>query len=147
MFFPSFLFLFIALPCLPPLIDVPSAVVRLTLTQCCRGRPRPRTLNLTGTASENHARWTDELVPPYANLSNHFNPHRPCRAADALDRGLDRGGVQVRHLLLRDVFHLLRRYLADFVLIRRARSLGDTSGALQQNRRGRGLGDESEGAV
>jgi len=60
-------------------------------------------------------------------LSNYFNAHRSGCAADALDRGLDRGCVQVGHLLLRDVLDLLQRDLADFIFIRHARSLGDAA--------------------
>ena len=53
-------------------------------------------------------------------LSHHFNPHRPRGALDALDRRLNRGRVQVRHLLRGDLAHLLLRHLADLFLVRRA---------------------------
>src|SRR5271157_4812865 len=135
-----------------------SAVVRLTLTQYVaphslqlRSRQAlPAKSNHIDDASENlarFARWTDECVRPYTNLSDNFNPHGPCRAADALDRGIDRGGVQVGHLLLGDVLHLLSSDLANFVLVRGARALGNASRALQQERRRRGLGDEGERTI
>src|SRR5215831_8934303 len=76
-----------------------------------------------------------------------LNPHRPRRAFHALDRRLQRRGVQVRHLLLGDIGHLLLCDLADLVFIGRARTFGDARGPLQQNRGRRSLGDERERPV
>src|SRR5664280_2644121 len=56
-------------------------------------------------------------------LPNHFNAHRPRRTAHAPDGGIDRSGVQIRHLLFRDVFDLLQRHLANLISVGRARSL------------------------
>src|SRR5215470_14354536 len=58
-------------------------------------------------------------------LTYDFNSHAARRALHALNRRLQRRGVQVRHLLLGDIGHLLLRDLAHLVLVRRARSFGD----------------------
>src|SRR5579864_630428 len=41
-------------------------------------------------------------------LPNYFNAHRARRTADALDGGLNRSGVQIRHFLLGDLLDLLQ---------------------------------------
>jgi hypothetical protein len=66
---------------------------------------------------------------------------------NALDRRLNRGGVQVRHLLRGNLAHLLLSHLSDLILVRRAGALGDACGFLQQHGRRRRLGDEAEAAV
>src|SRR2546427_4681558 len=58
-------------------------------------------------------------------LSNYIDSHRPRRSPDAFHGSLDRSCVQVRHFLLGDVLYLLGRDLAHFVLVGRARSLGE----------------------
>src|SRR5687767_1579320 len=62
------------------------------------------------------------------------------------------GRVQIRsgevgHLLLRDLFELLARNLADLLGVRALRARLEAYGLLEQDRRGRGLGDEGEAAV
>src|SRR3984957_5201596 len=84
---------------------------------------------------------------PTKNLSHDFDAHGSGGAANALDGRVYGRRVQVGHFLFRDLFHLLQRNFADFVLVRRARTLGNAGGALQQNRSWRRLGDEGEGAV
>src|ERR1019366_368025 len=80
-------------------------------------------------------------------LSHHFNPHRPRRAAHALDGGIDGSGVQIRHLLFGNVLDLLQGHLANLIFVGRARSLGYASRAFKQDRRGRRLGNKRERAV
>ena len=54
------------------------------------------------------------------SLPNYFNAHGTSGTANAFDCGVNRGSIQIRHLLLGDVLYLLQRHLADLVLIRRA---------------------------
>src|ERR1700757_4506261 len=136
MFFPSFLF--ITAPCLPPLaVDSESRGVRLQLFVPPGGSFPPQLNPPNQPAKPPLAALAGRpkaAVPTKPSLANDLNSHRPRCPADALDCRLDRRGVQVGHLLLGDVLDLLGRHLADFVLVRRARSLGDAGGALQQDR-------------
>ena len=55
--------------------------------------------------------------------------------------------VQIRHLDLGDLFHLLQRDLADFRLVRFGRALRHIDGALDQHRDRRRLGDKGERTI
>src|SRR6266436_372054 len=113
------------------------AVVFVTNCLWSAGRPRPATTTGRARRPSLHDQ----------NLPNHFNPHRSRRAAHAPDGGVDRSGVQIRHLLLRDVLNLLQSHLADLVFVGRARPLGDAGRALQQYRSRRRLGNKGKRAV
>src|SRR5581483_1264095 len=84
---------------------------------------------------------------PGSTLCRNINSHGTRRALHGLNGGFQRGGVQVRHLLAGDLFHLLFRDLPDLVLVGRTRTLGDPGGALQQHRGRRSLGHKGEAAV
>src|SRR6266571_6303903 len=94
-FFPAFLMCF---PRLPPLITVPTSRSNLDNPEPC-GDSRPR---LSGGAK-------------LRKSSHYINSHRPCRPLHAPDRRIHRSCIQIRHLLLGDVLHLLQRDLADFI--------------------------------
>src|SRR5436305_3411772 len=81
--------------------------------------------------------------PPTRSLSDDVEPHGSRGAGDGPDGGVERLRIQIRHLRLRALFHLLRRDRAHLVLVRLGRSLGDVGRALQQNRRRRRLRDEA----
>src|SRR4051812_42570886 len=74
------------------------------------------------------------------NLS-YLQSHVARRAFNLPDRSLNIVAVQVRHLLARDLLNLLRRDLADFIFIGRARPFRNSSRTLQQYRGGRRFGD------
>src|SRR3954453_2622692 len=79
-----------------------------------------------------------------------LDAHRPRGAGDGAHRGVDVRGVEVGHLRRRDVAELLGRDLSDLDLVRllrpRPRLLrrGQPGRLLDQDRRGRRLGDEGE---
>src|SRR3954451_22266161 len=73
--------------------------------------------------------------------------HRARGARDDLLGGLDVVGVEIGHLLLRDLAQLLLADGADLGRLRRAGTLLDTRRLDQQLRRRRGLQDELERAV
>src|SRR3954469_14905214 len=81
------------------------------------------------------------------NLCNNLDAHAARGSFHALDSSVNGGGVQVRQLLLGDVGDLLLGHLANLIFIGRARTLGNTSGALQQDRGRWSLGDEGERLV
>jgi len=53
-------------------------------------------------------------------LRYYFNAHGARGSFDALDGCLNRGRIQIWHLLRRDLADLLLGHLADFFLVRRA---------------------------
>ena len=70
-----------------------------------------------------HVRWREHGAPVQGTagrLSRDFDPHGACRALDALYRGFDGDGVQVGHLLLGNLQHLLLAHRSYFVLVRSA---------------------------
>src|SRR5215472_13472483 len=80
-------------------------------------------------------------------LCYHFYAHGTGSTLYALDGRFKACSIQVRHLLLCDVRHLLFRNLAYLVLVRSPRTLRDGRGPLQQHGRGRCLRDEGERAI
>src|SRR5437868_9331877 len=80
-------------------------------------------------------------------LCYHFYAHGAGGTLYASDRSVKAGGVQIGHLLFRDIRNLLLRDLAYLVLVRRARTLGHGCSSLQQHRSRRRLRDESERAI
>src|ERR1700694_3207169 len=60
---------------------------------------------------------------PGLRLDN-VNAHGSCGAFDDPDRRRKVRGVQIGHLGLRDLLHLLSRSFPDLFLVRRARTLG-----------------------
>src|SRR6516164_5235852 len=75
------------------------------------------------------------------------DPHRPGRPGDDLLRRLHRGGVEVRHLGLRDLPDLRGGDRADLGRVRRGAALGHPGGLLDQLGGRRRLGDERERPV
>src|SRR5579871_2061852 len=59
--------------------------------------------------------------------------HTSGGAFHAANGGLDVEAVEIGHLNLRDLFHLLLGNLPDFVLVRFARSFGEANRPLDQN--------------
>jgi len=80
-------------------------------------------------------------------LRYYFNAHGARGSLDALDGCLNRGRIQIGHLLRGDFADLLFSYLADFFLVRRAGAFGNSSGLLQEYGGRRRFGDEAETAV
>src|SRR6201999_4513051 len=74
MFFPSFLFLFIALPCLPPLADALSSRGAFDDWAIARLSHRAISQSPNGSITES---------------PDDFNPHGPGRAADTLHRRIN----------------------------------------------------------
>src|SRR5687768_9685409 len=75
-------------------------------------------------------------------LTNHIKAHRAGRSCHRLHRRLQRIAVEIRHLQLGDVLHLLHRHRADLVLVRHRGADRDVGGLLEQHGRRRRLGDE-----
>src|ERR1051326_5034542 len=80
-------------------------------------------------------------------LLHHLEAHRARGARDHAGGTLEVLRVQVLHLLLRDLEHLLHGDLAHVAFARRLRALLDAGGLLEEEARGRRLGDEGEAAV
>src|SRR5260370_40109086 len=81
------------------------------------------------------------------NLGYDFDAHRASGAANSLRCCLNRGRVHVRHLLGGDLADLLLSHLAQLLLVRSARSLGDTGSLEQKHRSRRRVGEDGEGAA
>src|SRR5579864_5415421 len=84
-------------------------------------------LNLSSSAEPRTCFSVPHIRPLAARSLYHINPHRPRGALHAVDGRFERRRIQIGHLLLRNVFHLLQRHFADLVFIRRARSEEHTS--------------------
>src|SRR4051794_41171924 len=76
-----------------------------------------------------------------------FDAHTAASALDLLDGRFNSKAVQVRHLDLGDLFHLLRTDSADLVLIWFGRAFGQVNRSLHENGNGWSFGDEREGAI
>src|SRR5436190_10999603 len=86
---------------------------------------------------------TGSSSPPTCSLPDDVETHGTRGPTDGLHGRVERLGVEVRHLQLRDVLDLLRRDGADLVLVRLRGSLRDVGGAFQQDGRRRRLRDEA----
>src|SRR5262249_1398260 len=75
------------------------------------------------------------------------NPHTSCRPRDHADRVLRIASVQIFPLFLHDLSELRPRDLADLLLVRHSRTLGDARFDLQQCRSWRALAFELKRAV
>src|SRR5262245_6145146 len=78
---------------------------------------------------------------------NDVDTHAAGRALDDAHRRIDRVRVEIHQLGLRDLAHLLLGDLADLVLVRHRRRLGDSRRALEQHGRRRRLHDERERSI
>src|SRR3954454_7184823 len=76
-----------------------------------------------------------------------FHAHRLGRAGDDAHRLVDVAGVQVGHLRLGDLAHLVAAEAPDLLAVRLAGALLDAQRLLDQDGRRRRLGDEGERAV
>src|SRR6516225_4026445 len=85
--------------------------------------------------------------PGKRNSALDLDAHGAGGTGDDLLGRLDRGGVQVGHLGLRDVADLRRGDAADLGLVRLGAALVHARGLLDQLGGGRCLGDEGEGPV
>src|SRR5437660_1056756 len=85
--------------------------------ELCPSRAEGREVSAPPTAYPNYL-LSNYLLSNYL-LSNYLDTHGAGGSAHTLDRGFDRGGVQVGQLLLGYVFHLLRGHFADLVFVRR----------------------------
>src|SRR5207237_9015200 len=80
-------------------------------------------------------------------LSDDLDTHTPRGPFDDPDRRRQVRRVQIGELGFRDLLDLLLRDLPDLLLVRRSRTLGAPRRLLEQDRRGRRLGDEGVGTV
>src|ERR1700737_5015473 len=83
----------------------------------------------------------------FAKLGDYFDAHGAGGAADALGGSFDCRGVHIGHLLGGDGDDLLLGDLTLLVLIGGTGTLLDAGSLQQEDRSGRSLRDEGEGAV
>src|SRR5262245_35871424 len=95
--------------------------------------------------------WKNSLVNssfiiPHSSFS-YLQAHLLGRARDRADSGLERLGIEVGQLLLRDLLDLLSRDASHLLGVGCSGTALDTCSLLQKVRRGRSLRDEGERAV
>src|SRR5580658_7369969 len=87
----------------------------------------------------------DNILPH--KLFGYVHAHAARRAFYAAHGRFQIETVEIRHLDLGDLFHLLGGDLAHLILIRLSRPLRQIHGTLDQNGNRRSLGDKGEGAI
>src|SRR5947209_3699720 len=112
-----------------------------TATACIGSSPASP---LEPTASRTRLRASSYFLPCF--LGN-FDPHRARRPLDHLHRRVEVERVEVLHLELGDLRHLVAAHLAHLLLVGRRRALLDPGRLLQEVDGGWGLQDEGEGPV
>src|SRR5712691_5795445 len=97
--------------------------------------------------SPRDARASGPVAPRLELQLDDVDAHAAGGAFDGAHGRVDGIRVQVHELGLRDLAHLGPRHLADLVLVRHGRRLGDARRPLQQDGRGRSLDHEGERPV
>src|SRR5215472_19326244 len=87
------------------------------------------------------------MISAAETILDYVDAHAASGTFDGTHRALELETVQVGHLDLGDLFHLLLRDLADLRLVRLGRTFGEVHGALDQHRNRRRFGDEGERTV
>src|SRR5579862_5106128 len=133
-----------------------SSTVSSNFTKCALRSNSAASSSLYGRASTIFRALSMFFPPTFAlrpiptspvSLVRDFQTHVACRTHHRPHRRLHARRIQVRHLRLGDLFHLLAAHLSDFIAVRLRRSLHDARRALQQHRRRRSLQNKSERPV